>query len=81
LALSAKNKDKDPDEKLFASLEFNFFRVHLKLAFRIRPLVLHPQNIRSLTAMALCVFKTVLLPDERYNLETSLSCKLTQNDI
>jgi len=39
LALNAKKKDKNTDEKVFASLEFDYFRVQLKLAFRIRPLV------------------------------------------
>jgi len=36
LALSAKNKNKNTDKKTFASLEFGFFRVQLKLAFRLR---------------------------------------------
>jgi len=35
-----KEKDKNTDEFLPASFEFNFFRVQLKLAFRIRPRVL-----------------------------------------
>jgi len=38
LALSPKKKDTCTDEKIFASLGFDFFRVQLKCAFRIRPL-------------------------------------------
>jgi len=37
LALSAKKKDKNTDKIFFASLEFDFFQVQLKLDFRIRP--------------------------------------------
>jgi len=38
--LALKKKDKITDEKIFASLEFDFFRVQFKLAFRIRSLFL-----------------------------------------
>jgi len=40
LALSAKKKDINTRKKILASLEFDFFRVQLKFAFRIWPLVL-----------------------------------------
>jgi len=32
-----KKKDISTDEKMFSTLEFDFFRVQLKFAFRIRP--------------------------------------------
>jgi len=37
LALSAKKKENSADENFFASLEFDFFQVQFKFAFRIRP--------------------------------------------
>jgi len=38
LAFSSKKKDTNTDKNIFAPLEFDFFRVRLKFAFRIRPL-------------------------------------------
>jgi len=37
--LSAKKKDINTDENFFVSLDFDFFWVLLKFAFRIRPKV------------------------------------------
>jgi len=39
LAYSSKKKDTNSDKNIFALLEFDFFRIQLKFAFRIRPLV------------------------------------------
>jgi len=40
LAFSAKKKDANTDKKIFCvSFEFDFFRVQLKFAFRMQPLV------------------------------------------
>jgi len=41
LTLAAEKNDINTDENIFASLEFDLFRVHLKFAFRMRPKVVH----------------------------------------
>jgi len=48
LALSAKKRDINTDEKNFALLEFAFFRVQLKLAFRIRPSVFFIETLTKI---------------------------------
>jgi len=42
---NAKKKDINTNENFFASLEFDYFRVQLKFAFRIRLLVYTLKNI------------------------------------
>jgi len=39
-----KKNDINTDENFFASLEFDFFRVQLKFAFKVRPYVLFRHN-------------------------------------
>jgi len=46
-----KKKDKNTEDKIFASLEFDFFRVQLKLAFRIRPFFFTPATSANQRAL------------------------------
>jgi len=53
-----KKKDINIDEKAFASLEFDFFQVQLKFAFRIRPFEANTKNLRKLLDLNIPTYGT-----------------------